>query len=92
MANTTGWTLPEVELGPLDQREDSLEDLTVLPSIRSTTEVTTVPSGRPALASAAAHQVQTRNDLGVITVQQDCNLAYERSLGDSIILGSGGRP
>jgi hypothetical protein len=91
MAGTIGWTLPEVEFGPLDQRKTVQKDLTVLLPIRSTAEVTTVPSDRPALASATARQAQTGNSLGAIKVQQDFNLAYERSLRDSMSLVSGGR-
>jgi len=83
MAGTRGWELLERVDGM-----SSSEDLTALPQYPTRSEVKTVDSDAPTPASGMDRHTVARQSLGVITVQQDFSLAYERTPRDSMSLES----
>ncbi|KAJ8117926.1 hypothetical protein OPT61_g976 [Boeremia exigua] len=88
LASTNGWELPNIEES---RRRDSLENLTALPTLHERPEMREVPLSSTASAPSRDSESQLRRSLGPITVQQDFNLAYERSPRDSMSLDSSER-
>lgn len=83
MAGTTGWELSKVEA---DQPRYSFGDLRALPpQLFGVVETMTPPQPSP---TSEVSQAESIHSLGIITVQQEFEIVYERRPKDSMSLES----
>lgn len=83
LAGTSGWELPEIENG---YRKNSSNDLRALPPFPVRPDVRVSPPDSAAQDPDTSTPSQNRQSIGIITVQQDFSLSYERSPRDSMSL------